>query len=458
VNPEHERSLPRLLLWPIILVAFGFGVLYADKTPSWEAPDEPAQFNYVRHIAETGTLPVLNQGDYDQAYLERIKAAKFPRSMPISSIRYESYEPPLYYLFAAPVYVLAQATDLDPPLALRLFSVVLMVVLLLLADRVFVQVFPSSTTLQLAGVGFMATLPMHIAMSAAINADSLAEVLLALILLISVARAKGQLDDRRFVLFGGGVYGLALLTSIKIYPSALLLVLAELASRGVTTEDGGWKWEFREWRIDQWALRRLLALFGVSLLVSFWWFVRNALLYGGADALGLARHDAVVVGQPTTAQWLVENGLKNTVSDFAIITFRSFWAQFGWMGVLVNDRIYVSLLLLTGLSTLGLVLWLIRRPGKHDGRRDVSGRVWVLLSVWVLVTIVDYVAYNMHYFQPQGRYLFPALITIAALFVVGLAEIFDKRYTRIVFGIFYLGMVALDYISLFWFIIPQLSN
>ena len=99
----------------------GIGALYAVKTPAWQVPDEPAHYNYVRFVAEGRGLPVLQPGDYDQAYLEQHQSARFPSSMPIDSIRYEFWQPPLYYILAAPIY-LATGGSL---LALRLFSVVL---------------------------------------------------------------------------------------------------------------------------------------------------------------------------------------------------------------------------------------------------------------------------------------------------------------------------------------------
>ena len=432
----------RLILGLIIIIAAIFGVLYAVNTPRWEVPDEPAQFNYVRHVAETGTLPVLQPGDYDQAYLEKIKAEKFPPTLSIDAIRYESYEPPFYYLLATPVYLTATYAGFDVVIALRLFSVALTVLLLLLAYRVFVQVFPGSRSLALAGVGFMATLPMHIAMGAAINADTLAEVLFAVLLLISIARAKGELSDRRFVVLGGIVYGLVLLTSIKIYASGLLLILAQLAVRG--------------WRLKVTDLKVLFSLFGLSFLLSVWWFARNMLLYGNGDVFGLARHDAVVTGQPTTVEWVAKYGLKNVLADFFIITFKSFWAQFGWMGVLVNDRIYVGLFVLTGTAIFGGLLWISRKARDLGQQPGTARGIWVLLGAWVLVALLDHALYNLRYFQPQGRYLFPALIPIAAVGVTGLWELFDKRYARLFFALLYLAMLGLDYISLYWYIIPQL--
>src|SRR5574340_1261751 len=97
---QLRRHTSTLVLGLVLLVYVLLAGLYAVRTPRWQAPDEPAHFNYVRAIAETGTLPVLSPGDYDQKYLEEIKSKRFPADMSVDSIRYEAWQPPLYYIAA----------------------------------------------------------------------------------------------------------------------------------------------------------------------------------------------------------------------------------------------------------------------------------------------------------------------------------------------------------------------
>ncbi|NLG27679.1 MAG: hypothetical protein GX557_07185, partial [Chloroflexi bacterium] len=118
----HGDGALRLILLLYLVLA----TLYALVTPAWQAPDEPAHFNYVKFVAERGSLPELRPGDYPAEYLERIKAARFPADMSIDPIRYESHQPPLYYLLASLVYRLGDAlVPLPVYLTLRLFSVLL---------------------------------------------------------------------------------------------------------------------------------------------------------------------------------------------------------------------------------------------------------------------------------------------------------------------------------------------
>src|SRR5207248_666198 len=92
--------------WPIRAGILGiitfytlFAALYATRTPAWQVPDEPAHFNYVRALADSGAFPVLQTGDYDGPYLETLKARHFPPELSVEPVRYESYQPPLYYAF-----------------------------------------------------------------------------------------------------------------------------------------------------------------------------------------------------------------------------------------------------------------------------------------------------------------------------------------------------------------------
>ena len=60
-----------ILLIPIVLVYLIIGVLYAIYTPAWQAPDEPAHYNYIRQLA-SGRLPIIEADDYDQDYLMEV--------------------------------------------------------------------------------------------------------------------------------------------------------------------------------------------------------------------------------------------------------------------------------------------------------------------------------------------------------------------------------------------------
>ncbi|MBI4670766.1 MAG: hypothetical protein HY741_03735 [Chloroflexi bacterium] len=165
-----------------------------------------------------------------------------------------------------------------------------------------------------------------------------------------------------------------------------------------------------------------------------------------------------MAGQPTTAQWIAQFGLRDVVFDFFAISFKSFWAQFGWMGVLVNDRIYVLLFVLTAVASFGAVLWIVRLVRERKNFPAETHWAWLLLGVLLTLAFAAHIYYNLKYVQPQGRYLFPGLVPLAAFWAAGLYELFNARYARLVFALLYAIMLALDYIALAWFIVPQLAR
>jgi len=428
-----------------ILTAYlALATLYAIFTPKWQAPDEPAHFNYIRAIAETGALPVLSRGDYDQAYLEQIKAAKFPPTMPIDAIRYEAYQPPLYYLAATPVYLIARGAGIDATvIALRLFSVALGALVLLVTFRIVRAIFATrdDSCLAIATVGLMATVPQHLAVSASISNDLAAELVLILILWLAIKRVQSPISNLQFSILGGILYGAALLTKTTAYvPGALLLIGAAIAHSGQRSAVSG----------------QLLKLFTLALLIAAPMLLRGALVYGITDPLGIAQHDAVVIGQPTTAEVIAQRGLARVAFDFFAVTFKSFWAQFGWMGVLVNDRIYVALALLTGAAVFGHALYARRILRRRDLLTPAQWGCIALINLLLVVAFADYVAYNFKFLQFQGRYLFPALVAIALFLVVGLRELIAREYQRVIFVLLYVALLALDLACLFLFIVPQL--
>ena len=128
---------PRLILLLIVTAYLAAGSLFAFKTPAWQNPDEPAHYNNIATIAAGEGLPVLQHGDYDQTYLAQLIGAGFPPNRSVAPLRYEAYQPPLYYLAAAPVFWLSQGSLL----ALRLFGVGLgafvIILLYLCAELVF---------------------------------------------------------------------------------------------------------------------------------------------------------------------------------------------------------------------------------------------------------------------------------------------------------------------------------
>ena len=399
----------RYLVSCILLLYLLLAVLYAVYTPPWQVPDEPAHYNYVRAVAEGGRLPVMEPGDYDQAYLEQIVAAGFPSSLPIEPLTYEDHQPPLYYLLAAPVYLLSGGA-LRP---LRLFSVLLGAGVLATAWGVVRTLCPDRLDVALMTVGLIGFLPQHLAMMAGVNNDPLAELMVGTSLWMAVRYVQGKGEGQRYLLGWGVLLGSTVLTKTTAYvalPVSLLAVWMRVRGEGRGPGE---------------VARRIGWMALPAALIAGPWLVRNAALYGWTDPLGLARHNEVVVGQPRTGEWIARYGWTGWAVRFLRTTFQSFWGQFGWMGVPFQPAIYAALALFSGLLAGGFLGWLFdqRRPALSAEQRKGA---WVLLTS-TLLTVALYLFYNRTFVQHQGRYLFPALIPLALASALGLDWLLSGR-------------------------------
>ncbi|MBC7226634.1 MAG: DUF2142 domain-containing protein [Thermoflexales bacterium] len=409
----------------LLLCYAALGTLYAVYTPPWQAPDEPAHYNYIRALAEERALPVIEEGDYDQEYLGLLTARKFPPQLSVAPLRYEDHQPPLYYLLAVPVYLLSGGA-LVP---LRLFSVALGLLLLTVAHRLVRDLFPDRPFLAPAAMALIAFLPQHVAMTAAVNNDALAELVLATALWLAV-----RPNPRPWRL--GAVVGLALLTKTTAYVVLPVALLALWWSGARMNTD--------ERRPASYVAAQTGRLLLAALLLAGPWLVRNATVYGWTDPLGLARHNAVVQGQPRTAEWLAQYGPGGLAMRFVRTTFQSFWGQFGWMGVPMHPPVYRALAVLSALLGVGFLAgWLDRRrPRLTSGQR----RGVLLLALSATLTALSYLWYNLTFVQHQGRYLFPALVPLALAGAWGLEWWTERRVGVLLLG---LGLMGLP-LALVW--------
>jgi len=439
--PNQSVAPPlRALLVAIVAAYTTIGVLYAALTPTWQVPDEPAHYNYVRALAEGKGFPVLEPGDYDQELLNQLTHRDFPPELSIESLEYEDHQPPLYYLLAIPVYLLFGGAVLP----LRLLSVLFGAGLLVVAFGTARAIFPARPELALTVAAFIAFIPQHVAMTAGVENDALAELVVGGTLWTLVVYVGGGRDRPWPV---GLLLAAALLTKTTAYVVVGVAVLAVVLR---------WRRDGRTWG---WAVGQLAWMLVPTLVLSAPWFIRNGLTYGWRDPLGWARHNGVVEGQPRSSEWLALYGWGGLLGRLAHTTFQSFWGQFGWMKVVLPACIYQALAFLATLLVAGFLWWLFdrRRPRLTSLQRASL----LLLLVSCLFTVLSFFWYNLTFVQHQGRYLFPALIPVgmaAALGLSMLARVLPQRTRAWVMVALFAGLAALDMYCLFKFIIPFLAR
>jgi 4-amino-4-deoxy-L-arabinose transferase-like glycosyltransferase len=414
----------------IVLVYLTLGALFALGTPPWQVPDEPAHFNYLVHVARTGTLPELRPGDYPADYLEELKARRFPPEMSIEGVRYEAHQPPLYYVLAAGAMRLTAGLPLDPLHRVRLFSVALGLGVILLSYGVTRALLPHRPELALGVAAFAATQPMHLTMIAAANNDVLVGVWINGVALLILTSARWSI--RRSALLGL-LMGLALLTKMQSYVTLAIVGSALIYDTLLVPPRPRWAL----------CLGRGALMLGVAALVALPWLARNMVVYGTNDPLALVRHDQIVTGQLTSTEYIALHGWPALLRALIQTTFRSFWGQFGWMGVVLPPRFYQAL---GGVSLLGAVGLAWRVGGaRATGAIRRHRRAGLILLAWVVMTAAGYLWWNTRYLQHQGRYLFPALTPLALGLLLGIETLLEARPRPVLVGggVALLAMLAL---------------
>jgi len=407
----------------IYLVA---GLLYATQTPLWQAPDEPAHYNYVRYLATHQQFPAQQLGCYNQAYLSTIISQKFPPNLSINDLCYEYHQPPLYYMLAGAVYWFSNGS----PIAIRFLSVLFGVGTVIIAGFTARLIFPKNRAVGYGTMAFVAFVPMHSFMLASINNDSLAGLLFAWLLYLLIrllCQATITVSEASLV---GLVLGLALLTKLTIYIAVPLVALALIKL------PLNWKE----------MIKLGLLIYGIAFMLVLPWYLRNINLYGWPDILGLQRHDEIVVGQLRTSDYVAEVGWQAYSNNFLFTTFHSFWGQFGWMAVPMDNRVYTMLWLITGIALGGLLGFSYRRgwrtlpPPQHSA---------FMVMAWPIIFILlAYGWYNWQFVQFQGRYLFPAIIPLGLFFSMGLSEAFQPRWQWWLIGGLGLALIGVGFITL----------
>ncbi len=403
----------------LLLAAYALlAMLYALRVPAWQAPDEPAHYNYIRQVAEGRLIPVMSVGDWDNAYLEALKAKGFRNlnafeQRALRAIEYEDHQPPLYYWLSAPIYALTSGNLL----ALRLMSAAWGAGVVLLAFALARTLAPTYPPLWFGTAALVAFTPQHLHLLASVNNDALAWLLAGALLLACVRLVRGL----PMPFWGIGLLlGLAFITKTTIYAYAGVVGLGLL-----------W-WARRQAQPLRAFARGALVIGAVAGVFALLWWGRNVSVYGFPDFLGLRAHDEVVVGQLRTADYLRQVGVGSYLASFARTTLQSFWGQFGWMAVPMigvfapNDNLTYSVIgAAMLLASVGLLLGWRRGTRGQPNTAALDSRRVLLAAISLAIAV--YLYYNTAFVQFQGRYLFIALLPFAYFIVLGHAQLLGQR-------------------------------
>jgi 4-amino-4-deoxy-L-arabinose transferase-like glycosyltransferase len=437
-----------------ILIMLGYvivGVAFATQTPKWQAPDEPAHYNYIAQVTN-GCCPQIEDGDWQSDYQQTLTTVKFADDYldRLDTIQYEDHQPPLYYLLASIPYRLGNGSLT----VVRLFSVLLGGLVVMLSYAIGRRALPNHPQIALGAMALVAFHPQHLAMITSANNDALAEVVIAVALLWVIRYLQ---TDNVPVWQLGLIMAVGLMTKTTTYFLAGVIPLAILL-----------KW-YQLRRPTRDLMRAWAVFLVIAVGIGGLWWVRNMGVYGFPDFLGLRAHDAIVADQLRTVDYIAEHGIDVYRSEMLRVTFNSFWGQFGWMAVPLDDVLggwvyggFASLMLI---GASGLVVARIPRTSSDNPAptsRQTQVNTWVILTLTLTLAVLAYLYYNSEFLQWQGRYMFPGLIPFALLLVYGVDAWRDRllarwELSRWLTPLLLMGLAVLDIYLLFTVIVPNLS-
>lgn len=424
--------------WPILAILIGFVALaacYSVITPIFEAPDEPSHYFYVKHLADTATLPVVTRG---------------------SGELWASHgdQPPLYYALGALLTFwidagdAAQVVQRNPhanvgrPLAqgnknvlihsdkenwpyqgttlalhvCRLYSVFLGAITVFVIFLTGLELFPKRRTIALGACLLVAFNPQFLFISGTVNNDNLVTALSCLAVYTCVRLVKRGPSTVESLVLGLllGLAQLSKLNSLLLWPLGLLTIVLTRVKYRRSPKD---------------TIENALMIFLPAIVISGWWFMRNWFLYG--DLIGLNVHLSLQGGRTepfTPARVLYQaRGLK-----------MSYWAVFGWFNIVAEDLVYSFFDVISLAAFFGIFVGFIKYL---NDRTSTNFELLFVLLAWVVMIGGSLLWWNKQTGALQARHLFPAISAVSLLLSWGLNQLPPSRYSSLfVFG---LGMAIL---------------
>lgn len=451
--------------WPtagaaLLLFAFSLAhqALYLYLVPPWQGPDEPRHMEYILLRAE-GAAPGTPAALAIQAhiissmeehrfwqygyFIQPYDPQKPPRTLDDiwPGFAHETHQPPLYYWLAGRLVRWSGLGDAAAQLRLvRWFSALLgagIVVMVWLAGR---GLFPHHPGLAAGIAAFTAGLPMFAFIHAAANNDNLAAFFSAGVFVFGAGALRERLTWGRV----GGMLACAVLALLTkrtgfIAPAAFVLILIG----ALWPRSGGRRWMW----ITAGALAGLLVTAGGIML----WPAGRAL----AAALWRFFHLPRDVVELLTSGRYAEALVRTPYLYYSRLIFESFWARFGWLNVRLAEGWYFALAGLCAAAGAGLFKGLRRQPPGGYLRRALTVYLMTAVVAFMLIMAKE-VLYLSYLFGvvPQGRYLFPAVIPLATLFVWGLREWVPESRRKAAGWAGGLALLLFDALCLAGYVIP----
>jgi hypothetical protein len=430
------------IVYFLLALALVRGVIYASVVPPWQAPDEPAHFERVRAalVAEewqgsSGDPEWYNElrdslyrfgfGDF------LIYKSGFTPDQPLRDyigLYHEIYggvygNRSTYAAMGLPLFV-APVQDVTLQLYLvRLNTVLMGAAIVLLAYFTAQVIFPGQPFLYLGVPILILFIPQHTHMLSTVNNGNLAELLAAIF----------------FCLVAWGLMrGFSWLSIIALLAAALAAMWTKATTYFLIVPIGLlgllYLWQYRH----QW---RWLALAAIPLLGISYYFAPTRLKI----LLGWGFED-LAEGKYEWPPYLITS------------IFRSFWAVPGWTALQLEALWYNLILISCLLAGVGLVILLVRqRQTLVSDQFRPQLQVLCLFAISIMTALGIQVGWQIitaSSSYSQGRTLYPVIIPIATLLMLGWQQVIPPAWQKAGFLAMIVAFFLFDALVIFGYIIP----
>lgn len=468
---SRGRSLNVLMLF--VLLSLVRSMLYAALVPPWQAPDEPKHFEYVKLLyqkrrmigwsdispsLEREIISSMDKYDYWRSGWFLKRGETFQEMWGNTSHKLE--QPPLsYILYAIPLLLFTGKAIALQLYTMRCISIILSILITVVAFLTINELFPDDEFLLIGIVAFVVFLPMHTFMTSSVNSDHLAELFTSLLmLLLTMTLRKGATCFRIIAIALSVVLGLfAKRTAFVAIPTCIAAVPIYFWGKASHVQ--------LNWR-------KLALVFGVvtvaiAIGMRFGDKLQGVLAQLFPKLLKVINHVYTYYLFLPSEQFPLKfdqgyfsyGALQMYCSCMESI-FESFWGNFGWLKIRLDTRLYLLIGLASLVAFIGLCLFASRAVKIPDLLTKWQKGSLLLFSLSVFFDFIIIMAKQIRDWgyewggRPQGRFLFPVLIPIATLFMLGLRELIPARYQK-QFLIVYIGcFIVFDSLCLIRYIIP----
>ena len=420
-------SNEKLLRILFILACFIILFIWAYKQPFNSSPDEKMRYVMPKYIYDNGTLPraddpTIVDEKYGHSYAGRPMLSYF-----IS-------------VFFMKICALFSTSEFALLMAARMGSIACGVGFIFYVMKIADELFTERGTRWLFMI-LTCLWPQCAFMFTYVNCDSLALFSIAMLIYYWIRGAKTSWKISSCIGLGIGL-AIGMQSYYNMYGyvlcSAVFFILYHIFA-----DDS--KEKYRK----MFAKGFLIAL--IVFALAGWFFIRNAILYDG-DFLGnkitlqMGNTYGAYGARPMdqSANSLARLRTAEGIIRWILLSCRSFIGCFGYMSISLKWWMYViyCVEILAGLTGI-IFLFKKTKAATSDTVNTFSGySLWSgCLAASCLLTLLLDIYYTTLDYQPQGRYLLPALIPFTYLLTLGIEHLPQKwiknrsRYIRILISL-----------------------